>query len=68
MLEGTTEAGDESVQICRIADIVEVHLRKVEEVTTQDTQALNQEQKEIIYQRRAAQQEKEAIQEKFDKE
>jgi hypothetical protein len=67
MPEGTTEAGDESVQLHRIADIVEVRLRKVEEVTTQATQALKQAQEEIIEQRRAAQQEKEAIQEKFDR-
>jgi hypothetical protein len=65
--EGTTEAGDESVQLCRIADIVEVRIRKAEEVIAQATQALQQEQEEIIEQRRAAQQEKEAIQEKFDK-
>jgi chromosome segregation ATPase len=67
MPEGTTEAGDESVQLRRIADIVEVRLRKAEEVTAQATQALKQAQEEIIEQRRAAQQEKEAIQEKFDK-
>ena len=29
MPEGTPEAGDESVQLHRIADLVEVHLRKV---------------------------------------
>jgi hypothetical protein len=50
MPEGTTEAGDESVQLRRIADIVEVRLRKVEEVTTQATQALKQAQEEIIEQ------------------
>jgi hypothetical protein len=33
MPKGTTEAGDESFQLCRIANIVEVHLQKVEEVT-----------------------------------
>jgi hypothetical protein len=32
MPEGTTEVGDESVQLRRIADIVEVHLWKEEEV------------------------------------
>jgi hypothetical protein len=67
MPEGTTEVGDESVQLCRIADIAEVCLQKVEEVTLQAIQALKQAQEEIIEQRRAAQQEKEVIQEKFDK-
>ena len=67
MPEGTTEAGDESVQLCRIVDIVEVHLRKEEEVTTQATQALKKAQEEIIEKLRAAQQEKEAIHEKFDR-
>jgi hypothetical protein len=68
MPEGTPEAGDESVQLRRIVDLVEVHLRKVEEVTVQATQALKHTHEEIIEQRQAAQQEKEAIQEKFDKE
>jgi hypothetical protein len=68
MPEGTTEAGDESVQLRRIADLVEVRLRKAEEVTAQATQALKHAHEEIIEQRQAAQQEKEAIQEKYDKE
>jgi hypothetical protein len=68
MPEGTPEAGDESVQLHRIADLVEVRLRKEEEVTVQATQALKHAHEEIIEQRQAAQQEKEAIQEKFDKE
>jgi hypothetical protein len=66
MPEGTPEAGDESVQLRRIVDLVEVRLRKAEEVTTQATQALKHAHEEIIEQRQAAQQEKEAIQEKFD--
>jgi hypothetical protein len=37
---GTTEVGDESIQLCRIVDIVKVRLQKVEEVTVQTTQAL----------------------------
>jgi hypothetical protein len=48
--EGTTEAGDEPVQLHRIADTVEVRLRKAEEATTQATQALKQAQEEIIEQ------------------
>jgi hypothetical protein len=67
MLEGTTEAGDESVQLRKIVDIVEVHLQKEEEVTAQATQALKKAQEEIIEQCRAPHQEKEAIQDKFDK-
>ena len=34
MPEGTPKAGGESVQLCRIADLVEVHLRKAQEETT----------------------------------
>jgi hypothetical protein len=62
MPEGTPEAGDESVQIHRIANLVEVRLRKAEEVTMQATQALKNAHKEIIEQRQDAQQENEAIQ------
>jgi hypothetical protein len=68
MPEGTPEAGDESVQLCRIFDLIEVHLRKAEEVTVQDNQALKHTHEEIIEQCQATQQEKEVIQEKFDKE
>jgi hypothetical protein len=46
--EGTIEAGDESVHLCGIANIVKVHLRKAEEVTTQATHALKKAQEEII--------------------
>jgi hypothetical protein len=48
MPEGTTEARDESVQLRRISNIVEVRLWKEEEVTTQATQALKKAQEEII--------------------
>jgi hypothetical protein len=68
MLEGTTEAGDELVQLHGISDLVEVCLRKEEEVTTQAIQALKYAHKEIIEKLQATQQEKEAIQEKYDKE
>jgi hypothetical protein len=54
MLEGTTEVGDESVQLHRIADLVEVRLRKAEEVTVQDTQDLKHTHEEIIEQCQAA--------------
>ena len=67
MPEGTTEAGDESVQLHKIANIVEVRLWKVEEVIPQATQDLKKAQEEIIEQLRATQQDKEAIQEKFDR-
>ena len=68
MPEGTPKVGDESVQLHRIVDLVKVHLQKAEEVTTQATQSLKHAHEEIIEQRQAAQQEKEAIQENFDKE
>jgi hypothetical protein len=67
MPEGTTKAGDESVQLHRISNIVKVRLRKAEEVTTQATQALKKSHEDIIEKRRVAHQEKEDIQEKFDK-
>jgi hypothetical protein len=51
LLEGTIEEGDESVQLRKIADIVEVHLRNAEEATTQVTQALQTTQEKIIEQR-----------------
>jgi hypothetical protein len=64
--KGTTEEGDEPVQLRKIADRVEVHLWKAQEETTQATQALKQAQEEIIEQRRAAQQEKDTLQAKFE--
>jgi hypothetical protein len=42
MPKGTIEAGDESVELCKIADIVESCLQKEEEVPVQDTQTLKQ--------------------------
>jgi hypothetical protein len=66
--EGTKKEGDEPIQLCKIADIVEVRIWKVQEQTTQATQALKQAQKEIIEQCRVATQEKEAIQAKFEEE
>jgi hypothetical protein len=54
LLERTIEEGDESVQLHKIVNIVEVHLRNTEEATTQVTQALQKSQEEIIDKRRAA--------------
>jgi hypothetical protein len=53
--EGTTEEGDEPVQLHKIVATVEACLRKAQEETTQATQALKQAQEEIIEQRRVAQ-------------
>ena len=56
MPEGTLEVGDKSVQLRRIVDLVEVHLRKEEEVIAQATQALKHAHEEIIEQCQAVQQ------------
>jgi hypothetical protein len=64
--EGTTKEGDESVQLRKIVDTVEVCLRHAQEEKAQATQALKKAQEEIIEQRQAAQQEKNALQEKFE--
>jgi hypothetical protein len=64
--EGTPKEGNEPVQLRKIADIVEVHLRKAQEETVQATQALKKAQEEIIEQHQAAQQEKDTLQEKFE--
>ena len=66
LLEGTIEEGHESIQLYNMANIVEVHLWNAEEATTQVTQALQKAQEEIIEQRRAVQQEKDAILAKFE--
>ena len=58
--EGTTEVGDESIQLYKIDDIVEVRLRHAQEEKVQATQALKKAQEEIIEQRQATQQEKNA--------
>jgi DNA-directed RNA polymerase subunit L len=58
--------GDELVQLRKIADIVEVHLRHAQEEKVQATQALKKAQEEIIEQCQSAQQEKNALQEKFE--
>jgi hypothetical protein len=64
--EGTTEAGDELVQLHNIDDTFEVCLRHAQEEKVQATQALNKSQEELIEQRRTTQQEKNALQEKFE--
>jgi D-alanyl-D-alanine dipeptidase len=63
--EGTTKEGDETVQLRKIADTVEVRLRRAQEEKAQATQALKKAQEEIIEQRQAVQQEKNALQEKL---
>jgi hypothetical protein len=65
---GTPELGDEPAQLHRLADTVEAHLRRAQEETTQATQALVQVQGVLVEQRRAAEQEKSALQAKFDEE
>jgi hypothetical protein len=65
---GTPEPGDEPAQLHRLADTVEAHLRRAQEETTQATQALVQVQGVLVEQRRAAEQEKSALQVKFDEE
>jgi hypothetical protein len=64
--EGTTEVGEELVQLCKIVDTVEVCLRHAQEEKEQVTQALKKVQEEIIEQRQATQQEKDALQAKFE--
>jgi hypothetical protein len=46
--EGTTEEGNELVQLHKIANTVEVCLRKSQEETTQATQALKKAQEEVL--------------------
>jgi chromosome segregation ATPase len=65
---GTPELGDEPAQLHRLADIVEARLRRAQEETTQATQALTQVQGVLVEQRSAAEQEKLALQAKFDEE
>jgi VIT1/CCC1 family predicted Fe2+/Mn2+ transporter len=58
--------GDESVQLRKIADTIVVCLRHTQEEKAQATQALKKAREEIIEQCQAAQQEKNALQEKFE--
>jgi hypothetical protein len=58
--------GDESIQLRKIVDTVEVHLRHAQEGKSQTTEALKKDQEEIIEQCQAVQQEKNALQEKFE--
>jgi hypothetical protein len=53
--KGTIEEGDESVHLCNIFDIVEVHLQRAQEEKVQATQALKKAQEEIIKQLQVAQ-------------
>jgi ornithine cyclodeaminase/alanine dehydrogenase-like protein (mu-crystallin family) len=62
------ELGDEPTQLHRLADATEAHLRHAQEETEQATEALKKVQKVVIEQRRVAQQEKAALQTKFEEE
>jgi ElaB/YqjD/DUF883 family membrane-anchored ribosome-binding protein len=53
--EGTTKEGNESIQLHKIANTVEVRLRKAQEETMQATQALKKAQEEVLKQCRAVQ-------------
>jgi galactokinase len=64
---GDVEVGDEPTQLCRLADLTEAHLRRVQEEIEQATEALKQAKEEAIEQRRVVQQEKYDLQEKFAK-
>jgi hypothetical protein len=68
MSAGTSELGDEPAQLHRIADTVEAHFRRAQEETTQATQTLAQVQGDLVEQRSAAEQEKLALQAKWDEE
>jgi hypothetical protein len=58
--------GDESVQLRKIVDTVEVRIQHAQEEKAQATQALKKAQEEIIEQIQAAQQDKNALQAKFE--
>jgi hypothetical protein len=60
--------GDEPAQLHRLADAVEARLRRAQEETEQATQALKQVQGIIVEQHRVAEQEKVALQAKFEEE
>jgi hypothetical protein len=59
---GELELGDELAQLRRVADVVEVRLRRAQEEAEQATQALKQVQGVLIEQRRVAEQKKVALQ------
>jgi hypothetical protein len=65
---GTEEPGDEPAQLHQIANKVEARLRRAQEETVQATQALAQAQKDMLEQRSNAEQEKLALQAKWEKE
>jgi hypothetical protein len=64
----TPELGDEPDQLHRITDTVESHLRRAQEETTQDTQALAQVHEDLEEKHSAAEREKLALQVKWDEE
>jgi hypothetical protein len=65
---GTPEEGDEPAQLHRITDSVEARLRKAQDEAEQAIQALTQVQGVLVEQRSAAEQEKSALQEKWNDE
>jgi hypothetical protein len=66
--EGTTEVGDEPVQLHQIIDTVEARLRSAEEKAEQAAQALTQVQGVLVEQCSTVEMEKLALQEKWDEE
>jgi hypothetical protein len=60
--------GDEPAQLHRIVDIVEAHLRRVQEETTQATQDVVQVQGLLVEQHSVAEREKIILQAKWDEE
>jgi hypothetical protein len=62
------ELGDEPAQLRRLADVTEARLHRAQAEKDQATVALKQAQEEVIEQCRIAQQEKDALQAKFEEE
>ena len=62
------ELGDEPAQLHRLDDVTEVYLHWAQDEKYQATTALKQAQEEVIEQHKIAQQEKDALQVKFEEE
>jgi hypothetical protein len=60
--------GDETSQLHILADVTEAHLHQEQVEKEQITEALKQAQEEGIEQRKIAQQERDALQPKFEEE
>jgi hypothetical protein len=65
---GTEEPRDELAQLHQITNKVKARLRRAQEETSQSTQALAQAQKDMLDQRSNAEQEKLALQAKWEEE